>query len=97
MKYTKEILSIAVQEAMSFTDVARTLNVKPIGSTITHLRKRCAVLGVDTSHFTSQAHGKGATFKLKPVEEILVLGTSEQGRLEAKHLRRALIEVGPLS
>lgn len=94
-KYTKEVLDDAVKECASFAQLARVLGKAAVGSTITHLQKRCCRLGVDTSHFTGQAWRKGNTApNRKSAEDILVLNDPLSNRLERKYLHRALLDIG---
>ena len=95
MKYTKEILQEAVIGCISTAELARKLGVKPIGSTITHLSKRCRDLGVDITHFTGQAWAKGKQAKNKlSADDVLIMRRPEQGREDISRLRRALTEIG---
>lgn len=95
VKYTKDLLDGAVVDCTSFAQLARILGKKPIGSTITHLSKRCKDLGVDVGHFTGQAWAKNKPAKNKlAAVDILVMRKPEQGREDVSRLRRAMIEVG---
>ena len=95
MKYTKELLEVHVPDATSFTDLARRLNIAPIGSNTTNLAIRCKQHGVDTSHFTGSAHQKGrpSRNRLTP-NEILILGSNIDIRVPGSRLAQAMIEVG---
>lgn len=95
MKYTRELLTEAVKTATSFSQLAVQLNIKPIGSTITNLAKRCKKLNVDTSHFTGQSHQKGRPVRNRLTsEELFVLGVPETGRIEPRRLRQGLLAIG---
>ena len=60
-----------------------------------NLSKRCKQHGIDTSHFTGQAHMRGKPSKNKlSAEDVLVVGTKERGRIDASVLTRALLESG---
>lgn len=94
-RYTKEMLEDAVKDCTSYAQLARTLGKKPIGSTLTHLAKRCKDMGVDVSHFTGQAWARNKPSKRKlAASDVLIVRRPEQGREDASRLRRALIEVG---
>ena len=95
MKYTKEVLEPLVRDVVSFAELARVLGIAPIGSNTTNLARQCKRQGVDTSHFTGQAHqrGKQARNRLLP-EDVFVLRTPEQGRSDTRLLIRALLESG---
>lgn len=92
MKYTKELLDDVASRVFCFADMARELQIKPVGSTLTYLRTRCTAMGVNCSHFTGQGYRKGKQFPVKQPADILVLGRPEDGRTEVKYLRRALTE-----
>ena len=93
MKYTKELLQPLVEQSTSFADLARRVGLAPIGSNTMNLSKRCKQHGIDTSHFTGQAHMRGKPSKNKlTAEDILVVGTKERGRIDASVLTRALLE-----
>ncbi|UOT02162.1 HNH endonuclease [Rhodococcus opacus] len=95
MKYTRELLEQAVAESTSYAGVMRYLGLKPAGGTHTHLRRRISTLGIDTSHFSSQAHTKGKPAR-NPMtwQEILIRRPAGSRRVQAHLLRRALIEAG---
>lgn len=93
--YTKELLESVAVGCTSFAQLARNLGKKPIGSTITHLSKRCRDLGVDVSHFTGQAWAKNKPAKNKLAsDDILVMRRPDQGREDVVRLRRAMLEIG---
>lgn len=95
MKYTKEKLQPLVELSTSFADLARRLGLAPIGSNTMNLSKRCKQHGIDISHFTGQAHMRGKPSRNKlTVEDVLVVGTKERGRIKASVLTRALLESG---
>jgi RNA polymerase subunit RPABC4/transcription elongation factor Spt4 len=94
-KYTKEVLSEAVENSASVAGVLRYLNLRQAGGTQHHISKKIKEYGIDTSHFTGQAHNKGrpARNKLTP-EQILVVRPEGSRREDAFRLRRALQESG---
>lgn len=95
MKYTKEKLQPLVDVSTSFADLARRLGLAPIGSNTTNLSHRCKQHGIDTSHFSGQAHMRGrAARNRQSADDILVVGTKERGRIDASVLTRALLEKG---
>lgn len=95
-KYTKEILETAVKDCVSVAGVLRTLGLKAAGGTHTHVSRRIASFGIDTSHFLGQRANSGSahkgSYKLA-WQEVLVLRQTGQ-RQKAVLLRRALIESG---
>lgn len=95
MKYTKELLEVAVRDVSSFAELARRLNIAPIGSNTTHLAKRCQMYDIDVTHFTGQAHRKGRCARNRQTAaEVLTLSTPERGRIMPARLRRSLMEEG---
>src|SRR5579884_2390283 len=96
MKYTKEVLEVAVRQNVSVTGVLRSLGLKLAGGTHAYISRRIKEFELDTSHFLGQAanqgpHHKGA--RKIPWWEILVLRTS--GRRQKSHvLRRSLLALG---
>ncbi|MET9612718.1 HNH endonuclease signature motif containing protein [Kitasatospora indigofera] len=93
--YTRELLQEAVAASQSLAGVLRHLNHRQAGGTQAHVARRIAAFGIDTSHFTGQAHnrGKPPASKLAP-EAILVKRPLENGRLPGRRIRRALTELG---
>lgn len=93
MKYTKEVLEEAARGSKSIAGVMRKLGLhKWSGGTHLHLRNRLRHFGIDTSHFTGQAHGKGkkAHNRLEP-DQVFV--KRERGRRQKRPiLERALLE-----
>ncbi|ABG93247.1 conserved hypothetical protein [Rhodococcus jostii RHA1] len=95
MKYTREVLEQAVAESTSYAGVMRYLGLKPAGGTHAHLRRRINTLGIDTSHFTGQAHTKGKRARNRMTwQEILIRRPAGSRRVQPHLLRRALIEAG---
>lgn len=95
MKYTEALLQPLVEQTNTYSGLARLLNLAPVGSTVTYLRKRCELLGLNVSHFVGQASNKGKpSFNKKSVEEILVLGKQLDRRAERHQLMRAPLELG---
>ncbi len=98
LKYTKEVLDIAVKSNVSMLGVMRTLEASlTSGALRTYLINRIKFYEINTSHFLGQAWNKGekhigGSVKKKP-EEILKMqnnGVRARGRL----LKRALLEIG---
>ena len=94
-KYTKELLSEAVEQSESVAGVLRYLGLKQAGGTQAHISRRIKEYELDTSHFTGQAWNRGKTDpKRKPWNEILVLRVNSDRREHSHRLRRALVEMG---
>ncbi|KHJ70535.1 HNH endonuclease [Rhodococcus pyridinivorans] len=95
MKYTREVLEEAVRSCSNFAEVMRHLGLRPNGGHHTHLSRRIKALGIDTSHFTGQAHQKGRPARNRlHWSEVLTLAPAGANRKEGKILRRALLEYG---
>lgn len=94
-RYDKEHLATIVAESVSFTDVCRKLNKKPIGGTITNMKLMCDRWGIDYSHMTGSAHNKGKrAFNRKSPDEILVMGSPTDHRISPARIRHHLFELG---
>lgn len=72
MKYTKEILELAISKASSWSEVCRIIGVKEATGMQFHLRNRALFFGISSSHFTGQSWRYGRTFDKKPIEDYLV-------------------------
>lgn len=93
-KYTKEILEDAVSKSFSYSGVIRYLGKEQAGGTQSHIKKMIEKFCIDTSHFTGQAHRKGASSnKKKHFTEYLVM-SSRDYRLSQPKLKRAMLEAG---
>lgn len=94
-KYDEEMLISAVANSFSISGVLRELGLKPVGGNISHIGRRIKEYGIDTSHFTGQAHNKGKILA-QPVNpiDILVLGTPLDNRVKSKKLRKCLELLG---
>lgn len=91
MKYTKDTIEIIAQRCVSFSQLVREFGLKATGNSVTYMRKRCDKLGVDTSHFTGMAHGRGGE---KRKVNVLVEHDPNLARITGARLRKALIEAG---
>ncbi|MFI6446163.1 HNH endonuclease signature motif containing protein [Kitasatospora sp. NPDC050543] len=93
--YTKELPQEAVAASQSVAGVVRHLQQRQAGGTQAHTGRRIKAFGIDTSHFTGQAHNRGKKFptKLRP-EELLVQRPREAKRIPGSRIRRALAELG---
>ncbi|MCX5069552.1 HNH endonuclease [Micromonospora lupini] len=58
-KYTPEALAQAAASARNITEVMRLLGVRVSGGSHAHISRQLKRFGVDTSHFTGQAHNRG--------------------------------------
>jgi len=55
-KYTRELLTEAVANSLSISDVLRYLEIPLAGGSHAHISRKLKQLGIDTSHFLGQAH-----------------------------------------
>ncbi|MDH6707091.1 hypothetical protein P3T27_003820 [Kitasatospora sp. MAA19] len=93
--YTKELLQEAVAASRSVAGVVRYLDRRQAGGTQAHIGRRIKALGIDTSHFTGQAHNRGKTSPRRlPPEEVLVQRPWEAKRIPGSRIRQALSELG---
>ncbi|MER5396649.1 HNH endonuclease signature motif containing protein [Streptomyces sp. NPDC002599] len=90
VRHTEERLRDAVSVSTSIKDVVRHLGISQVGGNQTHVARRIAALGIDTSHFTQTRRGapKGSLGRL------LTLRLPENGRVPGGRLRRELLRSG---
>ncbi|MFI6286581.1 HNH endonuclease [Streptomyces sp. NPDC051018] len=88
VRHTDGRLRDVVASSCSVAEVVRHLGISPVGGNHSHIARRIARLGVDTSHFTAAS---GPKRKRGP---LLVLRTPESGRVPGKRLRRELVRTG---
>ncbi|MEV4613977.1 HNH endonuclease signature motif containing protein [Kitasatospora sp. NPDC049258] len=93
--YTKQLLEEAVSACQSVAGVVRHLGRQQAGGTQAHIARRIKSLGIDTSHFTGQAHNKGkrSARRLRP-EQVLVQRPKDAKRVPGARIRIALAEIG---
>ncbi|MFD3483325.1 HNH endonuclease [Streptomyces sp. NPDC058665] len=89
VRHTEERLRTAVAESTSVKGVLRHLGINPVGGNHSHISRRIATLGIDTTHF-NQARRQAK----RPKENPLLLRTPEHGRVPGKRLRQELIRIG---
>lgn len=92
MKYTKEILSEAVINANSISDVIRNLQLNVTGSTHRHISSRIRHFNIDISHFKRKIL-TGHKYTKLDYSNILVNNRLDR-RETTRMLRRAMIECG---
>jgi hypothetical protein len=93
--YTEQLLRDAVAASTSFAGVLRHLGLRQAGGMQAHIARRIRHFGIDTSHFTGQAHarGKPSSHRLTP-QQVLVVRLPGSLRVNAPVLRRTLVEIG---
>ncbi|MGQ4387890.1 HNH endonuclease [Streptomyces sp. SAS_270] len=89
VRHTEERLREIVAASSSVKEVVRRLGISPVGGNHTHISRRIASLGIDTSHFVVRQGGpKGS--RGNP----LTLGSPEVGRIPGRRLLRDLLRIG---
>ncbi|MCI3276443.1 HNH endonuclease signature motif containing protein [Streptomyces cylindrosporus] len=90
VRHTEERLRAAVAVSTSIKDVVRHLGISQVGGNQTHISRRIATLGIDTSHFAPARQGrpKGS------LGGTLTLRSPEDGRVPGERLLRALLRTG---
>ncbi|MFD5431347.1 HNH endonuclease signature motif containing protein [Kitasatospora sp. NPDC127067] len=93
--YTKELLQEAVAASRSAAGVVRHLRKRQAGGTQAHIGRRIKALGIDTSHFTGQAHNRGKQAPTRvPADRLLIQRPPGAKRVPGLRIRRALTELG---
>ncbi len=97
-KYTSEMLAQAARDSLSISELLVKLGLRLSGGGHSHIKRRLAALGIETSHFLGARKNSGSRHTGGPAkktpEQWLVLRTPDQPVLRAEHLRRALQELG---
>ncbi len=77
-KYTKQFLAPVIAASKTWSEVCRTVGVKPATGLQTHIKRRAIEFGIDYSHFVGHASNKGRTFFSQriPAERYLFEGSS---------------------
>ncbi|MFB7182081.1 HNH endonuclease [Streptomyces sp. NPDC056257] len=89
-RHTEERLRELVAESASIAEVVTRLGISNVGGNQTHIARRVATLGIDTSHF-------GATRSPRPRRALgptLSLRQPQDGRVPGQRLRRQLLKAG---
>ncbi|MFF9910149.1 HNH endonuclease signature motif containing protein [Streptomyces sp. NPDC013457] len=88
-RWTREVLEPVVAVSTSIQDVLRRLGIDAVGGHHTHISRRVAVLGINTTHFTTRrGRPKGS------LGSPLRLRRPEDGRVPGRRLRRHLLLEG---
>lgn len=94
MKYTKEIMQKACENALSIAQVCRNLGIKPIGGNYNTVKRNLEKFGIDTSYFTGQRWNKGLhnveRTALTKLEDVL----QDNTKYSSSTLRNRLINAG---
>ena len=93
-RYTREQLASAISQSTSIRQALVLLGVAPQGGNYKIIHNAIAKWGINTSHFTGQAHAKGKVLGPKvPIHEYLRDGTS----IGSDRLRKRLLRDGIMS
>lgn len=92
--YTRELLAEAAAASVSFAGVVRHLRLRQAGGTQAHIARRIRAFGIDTSHFTGQAHGKGQRRPRLAPAQLLTRRPDHARRVPGQRLRQALCDLG---
>jgi hypothetical protein len=95
MKYTTEMLAEAARQSTTIAGVLRQLNIRVTGGAHSHIKRRLAESGIDTSHFTGKPdlRGRCSPRALTP-DEILVIRPPHRRRPPGALLTRAMLAKG---
>ncbi|WCN82619.1 HNH endonuclease signature motif containing protein [Micromonospora sp. LH3U1] len=93
-KYTPEALAAAAAAARNITEVMRLLGVRVSGGSHAHISRQLKRFGIDTSHFTGQAHNRGVRWRRMSPTELLVKLPEGSRRVPGFRLKRALATIG---
>ncbi|MGW5560276.1 HNH endonuclease signature motif containing protein [Micromonospora sp. NPDC003944] len=94
-KYTPEVLATAAAAARNVTDVMRLLGVRVSGGSHAHISRQLKRFGIDTSHFTRQAHNKGRRGERRITSaQLLVVLPDGSRRTPGTRLKWALGTIG---
>ncbi len=92
-KYTRELLTEAVEASTSVAGMLRFLGLNPTGGAHSHLSRTIKSFGIDTSHFRLYSPVAHDHTRLKP-EQILILLPVGARRAKPHMLTRGLVESG---
>ncbi|WP_435204585.1 HNH endonuclease [Micromonospora sp. bgisy143] len=91
-KYTPELLAEAAAAARNITEVMRMLGVRVSGGSHAHISRQLKKFGIDTSHFTGQAHNRSA--RRTTSAQLLIQLPQGSRRTPGVRLKWALGELG---
>ncbi|MEP7379813.1 MAG: HNH endonuclease [Chloroflexota bacterium] len=96
IRYTRELLAAAVEQAFLVAGVIRILNLRQAGGNYTHIARRIRDFGLDTSHFDGGRRYRAqiGVPARKSASDLLVELPDLARRTPAFKLRRALFEIG---
>ncbi|MDG4802566.1 HNH endonuclease signature motif containing protein [Micromonospora sp. WMMD980] len=94
-RYPPELLAATAARARSVTEVMRLLGVRVSGGSHAHISRQLKRFGIDTSHFTGQAHNRGQPSPRRTVSSQLLLRLpAGSRRTPGTRLKWALGDIG---
>lgn len=93
-RYTPQALAEAAARSRNVTEVLRLLGVRLSGGSHAHISRQLKRFGIDTSHFTGQAHNRGTRGRRIPAPDLLVKLPEGSRRIPGTRLKRALATIG---
>lgn len=94
-RYSPELLAATAAQAHSVTEVMRLLGVRISGGSHAHISRQLKRFGIDTSHFTRQAHNKGQPSPRRTTSSQLLLRLpAGSRRTPGTRLKWALSDIG---
>jgi hypothetical protein len=94
-KYTPEMLEAAAAQSRSVTEVLRVLGIRVAGGSHAHISRLLKRFGIDTSHFTGQAHNRGGIglYRMSPMKRLVQMPPGSL-RIHGGRLKQALLSIG---
>ena len=94
VKWTREILEVAVSASTNMCDVLRHLGLEVVGGHHTHISRRIKAYGIDTSHFQVPTR-RGKAWRPRTPEGLLVEQPLGQARrIPSDRLKSAMTALG---
>ncbi|AKZ55986.1 hypothetical protein SAM23877_2937 [Streptomyces ambofaciens ATCC 23877] len=88
-RHSEEAIRAAVAASANVKEVLRRLGINPVGGNHTHISRRIAALGIDTSHFAGRPRKPR-----KSHGDLLALRTPQDGRVPGSRLLPHLLRSG---
>jgi hypothetical protein len=89
-RYSETEARAAIAASLSWTEALRRLGMCETGGSHAVLKKYAGLWGISTDHFDPYAANRGPRRGRKPLEDILIEGSS----FSRNHLKRRLYEAG---
>ncbi|WP_329037717.1 HNH endonuclease [Streptomyces sp. NBC_00178] len=90
IRHTEHVLRDLVAGSTSVAEVVRRLGINPVGGNHSHISRRIAALGIDTSHFETRSRAR----RKRVLGSLLALRSRADGRVSGERLRRELLRCG---